>query len=530
MPVEVKSLPSSAADMIMAREASVGVLPGSPQYFGIDVNSYSNDFGPTLGLLSRRVVNQRRRLRGDIVSEDVAAGFQIDFTPTVIDRLLPAMFIANTNAQPAKGTVFDTGISVVATGYDIGTDAATAGWQAGHLLYAENFATAANNGLQVVTGTTGDVVEVSGLTIEGSPPDTAVIRAVGMEFGSGELDVVKTGGEFPELVISSGILDFTDFNLVAGSRIYIDRANGAAGNRFVTAANNGEMRVLSVAAAALTIDRADGGADLTTEMSSETGTGLSIRIFFSDRIVDTAQESDAAFNKLSHFMERRLGVPNPVGSPGVIQTEDMFGTIFADWVVQVQARTKTVIEATLLGISSAEHTGEAGDLRTTDGATILSIAESGFFNNSSHVVRSLVSRYSETGGDAAPDPLINFVTKFELAFSNNAEVQEAVGRASGFDVNVNGLTADITIQNYFTEVAQRQSIRNNDRIQFELTWKRPFNGRDVAFTFDFPSCSLGDGKVEAAIDQSLRQPLTLEAAQSIEHDQTASGNMFWYIP
>lgn len=100
MPVEVKSLPSSAADMILAREASIGVLPGSPQYFRLKPESYANNFGPTQTLLSRRVVSQRRRLRGDIVAEDVNAGFVSDLTITEIERLMPALFMANTNAQP----------------------------------------------------------------------------------------------------------------------------------------------------------------------------------------------------------------------------------------------------------------------------------------------------------------------------------------------------------------------------------------------------------------------------------------------
>lgn len=530
MATEVSSISSSAGRIIMAREASLGVLPGSPQYFDIDVNQPSDDFGPTFNLISRRVVNQRRRLRGDIASGRVGAGFQIDFTPTVYERLVGPLFLSTPNTQPNKGTVFDTGLAVTGTGYDVDTDAATAGWEDGHLLYAENFATAANNGLKEVTGTTGDEVEVSGLTAEASPPNTAVIRAVGIQFGSGELDVVKTGGQFPTLVIASGSLDWTNFNIVPGSWIYIDKARGAASNRFVTAANNGYMRVLSVTATTLTVDTSDGGADLATDMASETGTGLSIRVFLSDRTVDAGNESDANFNKFSHFIERQLGIPNPVANPGVIQTEDLFGNVVGDWSISVGAEDKTVMDITLIGSNAAAHTGQGGDLRTTNGATILSIAESGFFNNSSRVVKSIVSRYDETGGVAALGALFQFVTSYELAFSNNAAVLPAVGRTFGFDTNVNGQIADITVDPFFTDIDPRNAISDNDRLQFQIAWERPFNGRLVGVLFDFPSCSGGDGKVRQQIDTPMKMPFSLEASESNEHDQTTSSNAFWFIP
>ncbi|MDH3661619.1 MAG: hypothetical protein OEU92_16595, partial [Alphaproteobacteria bacterium] len=437
------------------------------------------------------------------------------------------------NAQPAKGGVFDTGTAITVTGtpvdYDIGADAATAGWEVAHLLHAEGFAENANNGLKEVTGVTGNTIEVAGLVAEATPPADAIIRAVGIQFGSGELDVVKTGGQYPQITRIAGTLNFTDFNIVPGSRIFIPKT-GTAANRFVNAENNGWMRVLSVTATTLTLDRVDGGSDGTTDMVNETGTGLSIRIFLSDRIVDTSSEDDADFNKITHFIERRLGVPNPAGSPGVIQTEDIEGALVADAVFSVTERSKAIAAFTLVAIGSDEHTGEGGDLRTTDGATILQLAASKFFNNSRHLVRSLLALYPDASlGDAAPDPLIGFVSDYEIAISNNAEVQTAVGRAAGFDVNANGLIADISINSYFTEVATRKSIRANDRAQLEFAWQRAFGGRQVAAMMDFPAASLGNGQVQAVIDQSLRQPITFEAAESDEHDQTMSFNMFWYI-
>ncbi len=529
MVAEVNRISSTAAKLILAEEASIGVLPGSPVYFNLNVNSYDSGFGPTQTLESSRFVTQRRRKRGEIVAEDVEGGFELNFTPTVLHKLMPWLLLSNFDRQANKGTVFDTGITVTGTpaDYDIGADAASAGWRDGHLLYAENFAESANNGLKEVTGVSGNTIEVTGLTAEASPPDTAAIRAVGIQFGSAELDVVKSGGSFPTLEIASGTLQWTQFNLQPGSWIYI--GGTAASNRFVTAENNGFARVLSVGTTTLTLDRAPGGAAGAIEMTSETGTGLSIQIFISDFVKDQGSEDDADFNQLSHFMERRLGRPNPVAAPTEIQTEDIDGAIASVATFGVTKRQKAIVNIAFSAIGSDEHTGAGGDLRTTNGATILDIPTSEFFNNSKHVVRSLMSIRS-TAGDAAPDPLINFVDQYTIELDNSTEVQTGVGSASGFDVNTTGLVANIAIDSYFAEIASRKSIRANDRIQFELAWKRAFNGRDVAALMDFPACSLGGGAVDATIDTSMRQPFQVEAAESEEHDLTMSYNHFWYIP
>ena len=289
--------------------------------------------------------------------------------------------------------------------------------------------------------------------------------------------------------------------------------------------------LVAVTATDLTIDRADGGADGVTDMVSETGTGLSIRVFISDRIVDTNSEEDTAFQKVSHFIERRLGIPNPVASPGVIQTEDILGGVIDTAAISVAKKNKSVVNVGMLAIGSDEHTGEPGDERVTDGETILAIEKSEFFNNSRHVVRSLASIYPDASlGNAAPDALINFVDNYELAFSNQSSVLEAVGRAAGFDVNVVGLILDITLLSWFTTVATRKSIRANDRIQFEIAWQRIFGGRNVAFMIDAPNCGLGGGSVQIEPAGSMTQPITLQASESEEHDQTASANIFWYIP
>ena len=529
MTTEVDSIKGVAAQLILADEATIGVLPGSPQYYGLDVNSFGA-FGSTQQLLSRRVLSQRRRrLRGDIVAKDVAADFQVDFTPTIANKLMPSLMQAEYFAQPQHGGVFATtpDLTVTSTGYDIGTGAAAAGYIASHLLFAEGFATAANNGLKTVTALSSDEVQVSGLTAEASPPDAAKITVVGIQFGTGELDVVKDAGNYPTLEIASGILDWTDYQLRPGSRIKI--GGTATGDRFNTAANNGHARVRSVSATTLVLDRAPGGADDDTDMSDETGTGKTIKIWLFDQVKDETLDS-SLYARNTLFMERRLGEPNPVGAAGEIQAEDLFGMVDNTFAIQIGARDKSFIDLAFLGIDSIEHTGGSGDEIQTDGATILSLPESGFLNNSSHVRRALLTVVDEANGDGAPPPLFNYATQFEIAVSNNAAVLEAVGRATGFDVNTNDFVADVNITDWFTDITTKTTIAANTQCQLEFAWERVIGTSGTgAVVIDFPSGSLGNGAIEVTIDTAMRQTLTFEAAHSEVHDMTMSYNFGRYV-
>ncbi len=528
MVAEVNKISSTEAALILAEESSIGTLPATPVYFEVPVVSYDSGTGVTLTLESERLISERRRRRGAITAEDVAGGFLVNFKPTILYKLIPWIMLSNFNANPAKGTVFDsTGLAATADSFDTGADAATAGWQVGHLVYAENFALTANNGLKTVTAIDGDEIDVSGNSAEATPPDTAVIRAVGIQFGTGELQVAKTAGSFPTLVIASGSLVWTNFNVQPGSWIYIGGSDTV--DQYDTVGNNGYARVLSVSSDTLTLDRAPGGTNGTTDMTTETAATKTIQVFLSDFIKDQSSESADDFNALSYFMERRLGVPNPDTAPTVIQTEEFQGAINSTATFGIAKRTKSTVNFAFLAIGSDEHTGVSGDERTTDGETILEVEDSEFFNNSSDVIRSIVS-IKPTDGDGAPDPLVGFVDEFGLQLSNNAEVQTAVGAAAGFDINTNGLTADIDIPTYFAEIAARKSIRANDEIQFEIAWQRQFNSREIAVLMDFPACSIGGGAVDPQIDTSMRQPIRLEAAESSDHDLTMSYNHFWYIP
>lgn len=64
----------------VAREATPGVLPGSPRWLGIEPNSVSN-FGTTIKKEARSPISRaRQRRKGSAVDADSSVQFEADFT------------------------------------------------------------------------------------------------------------------------------------------------------------------------------------------------------------------------------------------------------------------------------------------------------------------------------------------------------------------------------------------------------------------------------------------------------------------
>jgi hypothetical protein len=529
MSVEALSIDKSNADLIVALESSPGTLPGSPVWVRYPIRSFSGSFGGTNELLAQRVISKRNRLKaGDIVGAAVDGSHDIYATPTVLDFLAPRILHTAGDAVPQGGGVFDSGLAVVSTGYDLGTAAAGAGFVDGHLVYAENFATAANNGLKEVTGTASDVVQASGLTAEASPPAGAIIRVVGIQFGTSELDVVKDVNQYPNLTIASGTLDWEDFPECAPGR-WIKIGGSATADKFTAAANNGYARILSRTASVLTLDRAPGGADGETDMSDETGTSKTIKIWFASQYKDE-QLDDAKYAKTTSRFVRRLGAANPTSGPTDIQAEELEACTWIGTTIGVTAQAEVTVSFNVIGTDFSSFTGISTDVDSADGATITDIPDSEFLTAGRYLtVSNLAAVADSSTGNAAPDLLTNKVTDWTIAIDNQGSVLTATGEDTGFDVSINEAAVTVGIEPYFTDIASKIGIGANTTYQLQLGWQRSFNGRTAGMLLDFPRGKLGQGQVTVPDQGALKQSLNLSCFDDTDHDMTMSINTFWYV-
>lgn len=530
MVAEVLKIDSNVSGLRMAKEASLGVLPGSPTWIEMQPNGY-NDFGGQLGLVARNPINLRRqRLKGTVTDLDAGGGVNMDLTQSLFSEFWPGLFLSVKRAKPHHGGRYVTPnpVTVDGTGYDIGSDAATAGYLVDHLVFAEGFTNAANNGLKVVTAVTGDVVLFASSVVEASPPANAEIRVVGYEFASADLDVTNPSG-FPTL--TSGADDWTQFGFIPGEWIHIGGA--VALNKFVNAENNGLARIRSITTAVLTLDKGPGGADGTTDMAAETGTALEIRVFFGDLTRNESADS-ANFDDATYTIERTLGVPNPVGSPGVTQAETLTGSQIVNFNLAVPLPapdSKITMDVGFLATDNVQYTGEAGDLIPSDGETILTVPAADVFNPTNDIERfKLAIQPAASAGDAAPDPLFAFITEMQLSLSNNSVANKAVGTLGAFAVTAGTFTVDAQITAYFSEVAGQQAVRNNSDVTLEIAFAKTFQGRKAGILFDIPLGALGDARLNVEQDAPITLPLQLAGAEFEDFGHSLVVMEFWYLP
>jgi hypothetical protein len=532
MVVEVQKIDSSFTEMRIAEEASLGVLPGTPLWITMEPNGYTDTGGNVGGVARRPITTKRLRKKGTTTIVSAGAGANIDLTPTMMTQFWPGMLLASGRLWPQHGGrfVIPNPVTVVGTGYDIGSDAATAGYGADLLVWAEGFADAANNGLKVLTGTATDVALFAGSVVEASPPADASIRVVGYEFPSADLDVVNAGGSLPTILSTAS--EFANVALQRGDWIWI--GGTAAASKFVNAENNGLARVRSVTAGVLTLDKAPGGTDLVTDFTAETGTGLSIRIFLMD-VYGTVASDAATFVDRTYTIERLLGKPNPVAAPTITQGESVSGCQWASMTVNVPLPgddSKVTFDVNWLGTDNAQRAGTGPDPLLSATGNVVAIPSTDVFNPAGDVLRLKLNIVPpDSDGNGAADPLFARITQLTMALSNNSVANNSVGSDTAFAITANLFTADISLTAYFADIAAQQAVRNNSDTELELVLAKVVGGTHrQAVLFDFPLGALKGGLANVEQDAPVTVPLEFADGEDEGLGRSFTVGDFGYIP
>lgn len=464
---------------------SIGVLPGSPVWYPLEPNSYG-EFGPQVSTTARNPITpSRQRKKGVVTDLDATAGFQSDFVQSSLYRLMPGFFFADWREKPNHPVTSASG-----TAYTVASPGGNS-YAAGDLVWAEGFGTAGNNGLKVVTAVTATTVTVSGLTAEASPPAGAKITKVGVQAGSGDVDVTVTGGV---AVLGSSTLDFTDLGLVPGEWLFI--GGDATAEKFATAANNGFARVASVTANALTLDRQPG------TMVTDAGTGKTIRLFIGHVIKN---ESDPNLIKMrSYQLERSLG------SAGY---EYVLGCVANTMEIKVTTADKVVVDFGFVGIDG-ETAGSAKSGTRPD------IAEEDAFNSSSDFSRLRMLNENTAA------TLFTYLTELNVTINNNVTPSKSIGTLGAFDVTAGDFVAAGSVTAYFSSTDAVAAVRNNHDISLDFAMVK----NNAGWVFDIPLITLGDGRAQVEKDTEIKLPLTMEGAEHPTLHHTMLAGSFTYLP
>jgi hypothetical protein len=487
---------SNVTGLRYCEEDSYKVVSGDEVWYPLEPNSY-NDFGGQITTIARNPINpSRQRKKGVVTDLDASGGFETDITQTNLQDLLQGFFFASLRLKGEFGDGNGVITAVTAAGDDYaGTDIEDE-VLVGSLVWATSFTNTENNGLKTVATLGTNLFTVSEALVDETPGATAKVVQVGHQFAADDLNVVA-GASFPQIT-SDAAFDFTTLGLIPGEWLYIG-GDGALLAFPTNATNNGHVRIRSVSATAITLDKAEG------TMVSETLTGgETIQIFFG-RVLKN--EAGTSVVRRTYQLERQLGAPDDA-SPAEIQAEYIVGAVPSEFEFNIPTADKATASLTFIG----------ADNETIDGPTALkagtrpALVEADAFNTSSDIARIKMAIVSTT--DAAPTALFAYLTDLTISINNNVSPNKAVGTLGAFEVTAGTFEIGGSMTAYFADVAAVDAVRANADITLDAHLVKANSG----ITLDIPLISLGDGRPNVEQDQAITLPLSMEAATGAKVD------------
>lgn len=453
------------------------VLPGTPVWYPIEPNSYS-DFGAQTKTVKRETINaSRQKRKGAVVGLEVPAGFSLDFTSKVPYFLMKGFMFADWR-EKANLTV----TAVTGTAYTVASGGAA--FLTGDLVFAENFGVTANNGLKVLAANaTATSVTTPGVAAEASPPATATITRVGREGASADYTITIVDGR-PQLNTVAG--NFSTLGLIPGEWIWV--GGDATANQFAEPEANGWYRVYSVANLAISFDRWPG--DTSNNPVAAAGTGKTIRIFTGHAIKN---EADTALQKFRTYqIERSLGGNR-------FQYELGCGANSLKLMVKTQDKVTMDLGYVALNEDLATTVAKAGTRKTLPNEVVYN-AETSF------------SRIRMIGGDGKT-PVTGIMTDLSLSIDNGIEPLTGItNNLGGVDLKCGDFSVSGTVEAYLSTLEAVAAVKANPDCSIDFGMVENVGTNAIGWLFDIPLLMLGDGRVKVEKDKPITLPVSIDAA------------------
>ena len=503
---KLNKIDSNVTGLSYAKEDSLGVLPGTPDWIPLEPNGYS-DFGGEITTVARNPINpSRQRKKGVVTNVAASAGWGTDLTQENYQDIVQGfLFAAMRTKDELPVTTVDTGDTTDDYEPASGGDA----YAVNDLLFAKGFSDDQANGLKVVNGTPAATSVPVTTALPVLTGQTGTISRVGRRGASADIDVDATG-TLPAL--TSTVLDFTTLGLIPGELVFV--GGDAAGNQFANAVNNGYCRIRSIVANRMEFD------ETQFTMVDETGTGLSIDMFFG-RLC--RNELGTLIQRSTYSLERQMGAPDDA-FPAQIQAQYVDGAVSSELSLNVPTADKIAMDLTFLATKSVSNLAAVG-IRT---GNRLALVESDAFNTSDNVPFVKLSKV--VAGDAAPEPLFAFAQDITLTINNNLEANEAIGVLGAFEITAGTFQVGGDMTAYFSDLAAVNAVENNEDISFQMHVSKANQG----ISLQLPLISLGDGRPSVEQDTAITLPLSMDAASAAkiasDLDFTLQFTFWDYLP
>ncbi|MEI9995094.1 MAG: phage tail tube protein [Rhizomicrobium sp.] len=389
-----------------------------------------------------------------------------------------------TNFRDNDGTA-DSVITAVATTNEVLTVITGTAFAANELYRFLGFGVAGNNSPSAFKCTQGSATVPrfvgSGITDEAVPPAGARVKCVGFQGDAGDINATANG-------ISSTSLDFTTIAALQPGK-WLKIGGTGAGNRFVTAALNDWVRIIAVAAHAVTFD------NLPSGWATETGTGLTVKFWFGDQIKNGTTQIGQTIEK--GFLGQ--AVPTYIKQPGMVVSQ-----YTQDWT----AKTKITGSVTFMGMGGASQSIAPLDAVPDPTTSLTQFPVMAASAN--------VGRIAEAGSRlAAP----NFVQSLKWTIDNQLTAVDAIDSMGPAAISSHSRKVTLTINTYFGD--------NTLLAKFFAGTLTSLNARVAkdsrAVILSFPQLTYnGDGSPNAdAMNKDVM--LSLQAVAS--KDETVTGAM-----
>lgn len=491
----VHKIDSNVTGLRFAEEVCLGQLPEAADtvWYPLEPNSYS-DFGAENTLTARTPINDsRQRQKGIITDREASGGFNQDLTNSNTQRLMQGFMFAKERAIAVSKN-----LGATVDGYSVET-----GFVIGQLVYASGFENPANNGFSTVTDVDSGIATTDKTNMVDEPAKLGqTLIAVGVEVSA----AVTIVGGFPVL---------TGANLPvvpSGSYVYI---GDTAINSYDQIPNNGFKRVRASSAAQMQIDKSD------AEMLA--APAKTVRIFF-PRVLKNEQR--ALIHRTSYHIERTLGSLDGMDPP---QSEYLKGSVAGEWALNITAADKIAADFTFTAQDSVERTQAEG---LFPGARP-ELVETNAYNSSDNVKRLRVALAGSP--TVAPEPLVGFLTEWNMTINNNLSGNKAIGRSGSFEITAGTFAVSGQLEAYFSSVEAVRAVRQNADVTLDAILVTP--NTDVGLcgvVIDMPLVGLGDARLSVELDQPVMLPLTAEAARGKKVspllDHTLAMCFFDYLP
>lgn len=485
----------------MAKESSLGVLPGSPVWKILEPNSIKK-FGADIKTVARNPISPLRQRRQSTVT-DVASDVELDLDLTmhhfenVVEGFCFSTFKGTSNFSPSAVTNASPSTYTVASGGALA---------AGTLLYGRGFTNSANNGLQVVgSSSSSTTIKVTGTLVSETPPSNAILQVVGYRGNAGDLQINSSGN-----LISSS-LDFTTLGLYVGQSIWV--GGDASANSFFQAANRGYARVTAIAAHQLTLDKTS--QSFVTDDGTSTGSGgtpRSIDIFIGRFVRNVAGNSTDYLEQSYQF---ELYYPN-LQTPG---PGDMYEYALGNYANQLGFDLPLTNKAALTVAFIGTNTPVPTTTRATNASTSLAALRTTAYNTTSNVARLRALNADESG-------LTTDFKSLKITLNNNVTPEKVIALLGAKYLNVGILDVNIEAELIFTNAAVINALVNNTPVSMDFAVRNS----DGAITVEVPSMVFATGVRDFPINQSVLLKATATAFVDPTLSTSVGITVFGYVP